>query len=233
MIRTNNLHFAYDATPVLQDVSIEIPDNDYVIIAGPNGSGKTTLVQHFNGLLTPDQGTITLDGTSITDNLVATRRRIGFVFQNPRDSFVAPTVEADIAFGPENLGLPPETINDRVRTALTTVGLEEKSTHTIMDLSDGEQARVAIAGAIAMQPDYLILDEPLTGLDYHARTDVFDHILKLHEDGTCVIVVTHDLHDFIDVADRLLILQDGVIKRDSDPSALVHELSSFGVRPPC
>lgn len=233
MIKTNNLHFAYADTPVLQDISIEIPDNQYVIIAGPNGSGKTTLVQHFNGLLTPDHGTITLDGTEITDNLVATRRRIGFVFQNPRDSFVAQTVEADIAFGPENLGLPTETINERVRTALATVGLENKITHTIMDLSDGEQARVAIAGAIAMHPDYLILDEPLTGLDHHARTDVFDRILELHEHGTSVIVVTHDLHDFIDVADRILILQDGVIKRDNDPTELVPELPSFGVRPPC
>lgn len=233
MIKTNNLHFSYDDTPILQGISIEIPENDYVIIAGPNGSGKTTLVQHFNGLLTPDDGTITLDGSPITDNLVTTRRRIGFVFQNPRDSFVAPTVEADIAFGPENLGLPPETITDRVQSALDTVGLEDKSTHTIMELSDGEQARVAIAGALAMQPDYLILDEPLTGLDYHARTNVFEHIRGLHETGTSVIVVTHDLHDFIDVADRLLILEDGVIKRDDHPTDLVHELPDYGVRPPC
>ncbi len=233
MIRTDNLHFAYDETPVLQGISIEIPERDYVIIAGPNGSGKTTLVQHFNGLLTPDTGTVSLDGSTVTDNLVTTRQRVGFVFQNPRDSFVAPTVEADVAFGPENLGLPTETINDRVRTALTTVGLEDKATQTIMDLSDGEQARVAIAGALAMKPNYLILDEPLTGLDYHARTDVFDHILELHETGTGVIVVTHDLHDFIDVADRLLVLHDGLIERDDEPTELVHELPEYGVRPPC
>lgn len=233
MIKTNNLHFSYDDTPILQGISIEIPESDYVLIAGPNGSGKTTLVQHFNGLLTPDDGTITLDGSPITNNLVNTRQRIGLVFQNPRDSFVAPTVEADIAFGPENLGLPPETITDRVQNALATVGLDDKSTHTIMDLSDGEQARVAIAGALAMHPDYLILDEPLTGLDYHARTDVFEHIRGLHETGTSVIVVTHDLHDFIDVADRLLILEDGVIKRDDHPTDIVHELPDYGVRPPC
>lgn len=233
MIRTRNLHFAYDETPILRGISLQIPRGEYVIIAGPNGSGKTTLVRHFNGLLTPDQGTVTLDGTEVTDDLVDTRRRIGMVFQNPRDSFVAATVEDDIAFGPENLGLSHETINDRVQHALETVGLDGKSSHRIMELSHGEQSRVAIAAALAMKPEYLILDEPLTGLDYDARIAVFEHTRELHTTGTTMIVVTHDLHDFIDVADRVLILQNGLIERDEEPEAIESELPSYGIRPPC
>jgi len=232
MIAVSDLRYRYGDVDVLDRLTLSIPDGQYCLLVGPNGSGKTTLVRHFNALLTPDAGTITVDGTDVTDDPVVARTRIGMVFQHPRDQFVAATVAADVAFGPENLGLDRDEIDRRVETALDAVDLGDAADSRIDALSGGEQARVAIAGALAMEPDYLVLDEPLVGLDWPARESVLDHLDALAADGTGIIVVTHDLRDLHERADRLVALQDGQVVLDASPSEALDTLTDLGIRDP-
>ncbi|AEM58430.1 ABC transporter ATP-binding protein [Haloarcula hispanica N601] len=232
MIAVSDLRYRYGDVDVLDGLTLSIPDGQYCLLVGPNGSGKTTLVRHFNALLTPDAGTITVDGTDVTDDPVVARTRIGMVFQHPRDQFVAATVAADVAFGPENLGLDRDEIDRRVGTALDAVDLGDAADSRIDALSGGEQARVAIAGALAMEPDYLVLDEPLVGLDWPARESVLDHLDALAADGTGIIVVTHDLRDLHERADRLVALQDGQVVLDASPSEALDTLTDLGIRDP-
>ncbi|AJF25426.1 energy-coupling factor ABC transporter ATP-binding protein [Haloarcula sp. KBTZ06] len=232
MIAVSDLRYRYGDVDVLDGLTLSIPDGQYCLLVGPNGSGKTTLVRHFNALLTPDAGTITVDGTDVTDDPVVARTRIGMVFQHPRDQFVAATVAADVAFGPENLGLDRDEIDRRVETALDAVDLGDAADSRIDALSGGEQARVAIAGALAMEPDYLVLDEPLVGLDWPARESVLDHLDALAADGTGIIVVTHDLRDLHERADRLVALQDGQVVLDASPSEALDTLTDLGIRDP-
>ncbi|EMA25284.1 energy-coupling factor ABC transporter ATP-binding protein [Haloarcula amylolytica] len=232
MIAVSDLRYRYGDVDVLDGLTLSIPDGQYCLLVGPNGSGKTTLVRHFNALLTPDTGTVTVDGTDVTDDPVVARTRIGMVFQHPRDQFVAATVAADVAFGPENLGLDRDEIDRRVETALDAVDLGGAADSRIDALSGGEQARVAIAGALAMEPDYLVLDEPLVGLDWPARESVLDHLDALAADGTGIIVVTHDLRDLHERADRLVALQDGQVVLDASPAEALDALPDLGIRDP-
>ncbi len=235
MIETHDLIHRYpgDDSPALDSVSLSIPDGSFVLLAGPNGAGKTTLVRSLNGLLEPDSGTVLVNGAVVSDDPVAARAAVGMVFQTPRDCFVAPTVGADVAFGPENLGLDREEIDRRVRSALEAVRMDDRADERIDRLSGGEQARVAVAGALAMEPDHLVLDEPLSGLDAPARDALIERLLELYDAGTGVVVVTHDLRDVFDPADRLVILQDGQVVLDRPPEEAVDRLPGLGVRPPC
>ncbi|KAA9399653.1 ABC transporter ATP-binding protein [Haloarcula sp. CBA1130] len=232
MIAVRDLRYQYGAVAVLDGVTLSIPDGQYCLLVGPNGSGKTTLVRHLNALLTPDAGTVTVDGTDVTDDPVVARTQIGMVFQHPRDQFVAATVGADVAFGPENLGLDRDEIDRRVEAALDAVDLGGAADTRIDALSGGEQARVAIAGALAMEPNYLVLDEPLVGLDWPARESVLAHLDALAADGTGIIVVTHDLRDLHERADRLVALHEGRVVFDESPSAALDTLPDLGVRDP-
>jgi len=232
MIEVSDLCYRYGDVAVLDRLSLSIPDGQYCLLVGPNGSGKTTLVRHLNALLTPDSGTVTVNGTDVTDDPVVARTQIGMVFQHPRDQFVAATVGADVAFGPENLGLDRDEIDRRVAAALDAVDLDGAADRRIDALSGGEQARVAIAGALAMEPSYLVLDEPLVGLDWPARASVLDHLDALAADGTGVIVVTHDLRDLHERADRLIALHEGQIVLDESPSTALDALPDLGVRDP-
>ncbi|EMA15125.1 biotin transport system ATP-binding protein [Haloarcula quadrata] len=232
MIEVSDLRYRYGDVDVLDGVTLSIPDGQYCLLVGPNGSGKTTLVRHLNALLTPDAGTVTVDGTDVTDDPVVARTRIGMVFQHPRDQFVAATVAADVAFGPENLGLDRAEIDRRVETALDAVDLGDAAESRIDALSGGEQARVAIAGALAMEPDYLVLDEPLVGLDWPARKSVLDHLDALVADGTGVIVVTHDLRGLHERADRLVALHAGEVVLDASPAEALDALPDLGIRDP-
>ncbi|WP_380680068.1 energy-coupling factor ABC transporter ATP-binding protein [Salinigranum sp. GCM10025319] len=212
-------------------VSLTVDDGEFLLLAGPNGSGKTTLVRHFNALLDPDSGSVEVNGRSVEEDVVAARTAVGMVFQEPRDGFVAATVGADVAFGPENLGLSHEEIDRRVDDALGAVRLQEKRDARIEELSGGERARVAVAGALAMEPDHLVLDEPFAGLDWPARQAVLDRLDALHRSGTSVVVVTHDLRDLASLADRVVVLHRGQIALDStDPDP--DRLAELGVRPP-
>jgi biotin transport system ATP-binding protein len=230
-IAVHNLTHRYDDAIAVRDVSLTVADGEFLLLAGPNGSGKTTLVRHFNGLLEPDEGTVRVNGRPAADDLVAARTAVGMVFQDPRDGFVAATVGADVAFGPENLGLDRDEIARRVERALSAVRMTDREDARIDDLSGGERERVAIAGALAMDPDHLVLDEPFTGLDWPARRAVLDRLAALQASGRSVVVVTHDLRDVQDMADRTVVLSDGEVALDAgDPDPT--RLRELGVRPP-
>ena len=231
MIETRSLVHGYGDTPVLDGVDLTVDDGEFLLLVGPNGAGKTTLVRQFNGLLEPDAGEVLVNGRPVGEDLVAARAAVGMVFQDPRDGFVAATVRADVAFGPENLGLEREAIDRRVTDALETVGLAGRGDERIDELSGGEQQRVAVAGALAMAPDHLVLDEPLASLDLPAREAVLDRLAALHADGTGVVVVTHDLRDVAELADRVVVLHEGSVAVEGPPDAVREELRGYGVRP--
>lgn len=232
MIRTVELSHRYGDVAAVDGVSLTIEDGEFLVLAGANGSGKTTLVRHFNGLLDPDDGEVLVDGRPVEEDLVAARTAVGMVFQNPRDCFVAATVGADVAFGPENLGLPREEIDARIEDALSAVGMADRRDARIDRLSGGEQARIAIAGALAMKPSHLVLDEPFTGLDWPARRGVLERLEALNADGTSIVVVTHDLRDIASLADRIVVLADGTITARGSPEAVDSQLAALDVRPP-
>lgn len=232
MIEFRNLSVSFDDLTVLESISLQLEDGDFVVIAGANGSGKTTLIRTCNGLVAPDSGQVLVDGVSVADNPVHARTSVGMVFQHPQDQFVAATVGADIAFGPENLGLTHEEIDRRVDDALAAVNMAGRHEDRIDRLSGGEQSRVAIAGALAMEPTHLVLDEPFSGLDEPARQSVLDRIDRLSAAGTGIIVVTHDLRDVLGLADRVIALQDGHIVVNDAPAAARTRLEPLGVRVP-
>jgi biotin transport system ATP-binding protein len=232
MIVTRGLVARYGDVVAVDDVSLLIDDGEFLLLVGPNGSGKTTLVRHCNALLEPDEGAVRVNGRDVTENPVAARTSVGMVFQHPRDQFVAATVGADVAFGPENLGLDRVEIDRRVEASLDAANLSGREEETIAALSGGEQARVAIAGALAMEPDHLVLDEPLAGLDQAARESIVDRLAALHERGTSVVVVTHDLRDLYELADRVVGMVDGSVAFDCPPANALDAVADVGVRDP-
>ena len=232
MIETHSVVCRYGEKRAVDGVSLSIDRGEYVALVGPNGSGKTTLVRTFNGLETPESGEVLVEGQPVDEDLVAARQAVGMVFQEPRDSFVAATVRADIAFGPRNLGLSTEAIEQRVVDALSAVNLAGRGDERIDELSGGERERVAIAGALAMDPDYLVLDEPLTGLDEPARRAVCSRLAALHEAGTAIVVVTHDLRGIIDGAERVVGMDGGRLVFDTDTATAREELVALDVYVP-
>jgi biotin transport system ATP-binding protein len=217
---------------VLRGVGLTIRDGSFVLVVGPNGSGKTTLVRHFNGLLEPDAGEVRVNGRRVDEDLVAARSAVGMTFQNPRDAFVASSVGADVAFGPENLGLDRREIDRRVERALSAVEMSDRRDERLTRLSGGEQTRVGIAGALAMEPDHLVLDEPFAGLDWPARERLLDRLAGLHRKGTGVIIVTHDLTDLAERAERIVVLSEGQVAADGPPADVRGRLAALGVREP-
>jgi biotin transport system ATP-binding protein len=232
MITVEGVTKRYDGDPVLSDVSLTVADGEFLVIAGANGSGKTTLVRQFNALVEPDSGVVKVDGQDVSEHPVAARTSVGMVFQHARDQFVAATVGADVAFGPENLGLPREEIDRRVTDALAAVNLSGRESERIDTLSGGEQARVAVAGALAMEPDHLVLDEPFVGLDLAARESVLSRLDRFADAETGIVVVTHDLRDLLDRADRVVGLRDGEIAFDAPPTEAADRLAAIDVRDP-
>lgn len=223
MILFDGVEFSYEGTShhVLKNISLEINSGEYLAIVGPNGSGKSTLALLTNGLLLPSTGTVIVDGMR-TDDPAATweiRSRVGIVFQNPDDQVVGAVVEEDVAFGPENLGVPPPELRRRVDEALARtglVGLERREPHL---LSGGQKQRLAIAGVLALDPVYLVLDEPTAMLDPSGRADVLSVLDKLRADGHGIVHVTHHLAD-VASADRVLALLGGEIAFLGTPEAL-------------
>ena len=232
MLEFHSVSFAFEDVPVLRDVDLEIADGEFVALAGANGSGKTTLLRHCNALLTPDEGEVLVDGTPTDDDPVAARTAVGMVFQHPRDQFVSATVGADVAFGPENLGLAREEIDRRVSDALEAVNMTGREDERVESLSGGEQSRVAIAGALAMEPTHLVLDEPFTGLDEPARRSVLDRLEALTREGTGVVLATHDLRDVRELADRVVAMADGRVVVDEPTERALADLESLDVRVP-
>ena len=206
------------ASIALDNISIEIKDRDFVGLIGHTGSGKSTLIQHLNGILKPSSGEIFINEFNITDpklNLTEIRKRVGVVFQYPEYQLFEETVEKDIAFGPSNLGLEAEEINNRVKLSMESVGLnyEEYKDKSPFELSGGQKRRVAIAGVIAMNPEVLILDEPTAGLDPGGRDEIFDLIKKLHRDNNMTIILSsHSMDDMAKLAQTIIVMNHGKIE---------------------
>lgn len=222
IISAENLHFTYpgDDEEALHGLNFEISKGQFVAILGRNGSGKSTLAKMFNGILLPSEGKVMVCGmdTSAEENILPIRRQVGMVFQNPDNQIVAGVVEDDVAFAPENLGVPPEEIRERVDRALKLVNMYEYREHAPHLLSGGQKQRVAIAGVLAMEPDVIVLDEPTAMLDPQGRQEVVGTVTRLcREQGITVILITHHMAECVD-ADRLMIMDEGRITADGSPA---------------
>lgn len=248
IIKTENLGFTYDdgdesvvEIPALSGVNVNIKRGEYVAVLGHNGSGKSTFAKLLNMILTPTVGKIYIDGTDITadnfseDDVFDIRRKIGMVFQNPDNQLVATIVEEDVAFGPENLGLPREEIRKRVDSSLKLVGMTEYARHAPHKLSGGQKQRVAIAGIIAMRPEVIIFDESTAMLDPRGRREVVDIMERLNKDeGITVLNITHYMEEAAR-AERVIVINDGRIALDGTPRevfANVDRLRAMGLEAP-
>jgi len=221
-IEIKNLSYTYMKDTVfehkaLKDINLRIEDGEFIGLIGHTGSGKSTLIQHLNVLLKPSEGQIIIDGTDITQkgvSLKKIRQMVGLVFQYPEHQLFEETVYKDVAFGPQNLGLSPKVIEERVKEALSLVGLEYDKIKDLspFELSGGQKRRVAIAGVLAMQPQVLILDEPTAGLDPKGRDEILSEIRRLHEkQKITVILVSHSMEDIANLVDRVIVMSEGKI----------------------
>ena len=210
----------------LDKVTLSIPQGEFVAVIGHNGSGKSTLAKHLNALLIPTSGECIVNGmdTRLNENLWNVRQTVGMVFQNPDNQIVASLVEEDVAFGPENLGLPPEEIVRRVDTALAMVGMTEYRFHAPHLLSGGQKQRVAIAGVLAMNPRCLVLDEPTAMLDPVGRLEVLEAVSRLHsEEQITVVYITHFMEEAV-AAERVIVMEDGKVVMDGTPSLVFSQV---------
>lgn len=228
IIQIEDLHYSYaeDEQETLRGLTLEIAEGSFVAILGHNGSGKSTLAKLMNAILLPSAGKVWVGGVDTADEarLLDVRRTVGMVFQNPDNQIVANVVEDDVAFAPENLGVPPEEIRRRVDDALRTVGMYEYRLHAPHLLSGGQKQRVAIAGVLAMQPRCLVLDEPTAMLDPVGRREVIETVTRLcRERGMTVVLITHHMTECIG-ADRLIVMSEGRIVADGTPKAVFSEV---------
>lgn len=224
LIEFNNVSFTYEEETdekylVLKDINLKINKGEFVVILGHNGSGKSTIAKLSNGILLPSKGSITVNGIATTDEAheFDIRKTVGVVFQNPDNQIVASIVEEDVAFGPENLGVPPKEIRKRVDDALKATGIYDYRFHETHRLSGGQKQRVAIAGIIAMQPECIVLDEPTAMLDPSGRKDVISTIHRLNSElGKAVVLITHFMEEAVD-ADRVIVVDNGRILIEGTP----------------
>lgn len=227
-IVVSNLNFIYSPntpfeTVALKNVSFEIKTGEFVALIGHTGSGKSTLIQQLNGLIKPTSGSIVINGVDITNQnakLTEVRRKVGLVFQYPEYQLFDETVQKDIAFGPKNMGLSDEEINERVKISMDLVGMsfEKYKDKSPFELSGGQKRRVAIAGVLAMSPEVLILDEPAAGLDPKAKNEILGNIKKIHaKTNNTIILVSHCMSDVSEIADRLLVMNKGQIEYFDTP----------------
>ena len=243
MIETKDLTFAYPSaegersTLALDGVSLSIEKGSFVVILGHNGSGKSTLAKMFNAVLLPSGGTVYVDGmdTGNEELLLEIRRRVGMVFQKPDNQIVANVVEEDVAFAPENLGVPSAEIRVRVDRALAAVGMEQFVQHAPHLLSGGQKQRIAIAGVLAMKPKCIVLDEATAMLDPIGRSEVLSTIERLHkQDGITVVLITHHMNE-AENADRVIVMNDGRLAMDGAPREIFSrkaELEKLGLTVP-
>ena len=243
MIETKDLTYTYPAPegetnpPALRGVSVTIEKGSFTVVLGHNGSGKSTFAKHLNAVLLPCGGAVYVEGMDTRDErmLLEIRRRTGMVFQNPDNQIVANVVEEDVAFGPENLGVPTAEIRRRVDDALAAVGMEQFARHAPHLLSGGQKQRIAIAGILAMEPECIVLDEATAMLDPAGRREVIDTVRRLNrERGITVVIITHHMAE-AESADRVIVMNDGQVAMDGAPHevfAQVEKLHQLGLAAP-
>lgn len=241
----NHINYIYGAgtsmeTAALKDVTLQIPDGEFIGLIGHTGSGKSTLVQHLNGLLKPTSGEILYNGRDIFDSdfdKKELRSKVGLVFQYPEHQLFEVDVFSDVCFGPKNLGLSRKEVELRAYTALKQVGLEDEYFYqSPFDLSGGQKRRVAIAGVLAMKPDMLVLDEPTAGLDPKGRDEILDQIAKLRQEtGMTIVLVSHSMEDVAKYVDRIIVMNQGSVLYDDVPREVFRhyrELEEIGLAAP-
>ena len=221
IIEANRIFFAYEegAKPALNGASLDVARGRFIAVLGYNGSGKSTLAKHLNAILVPSGGKVTVEGMDTADpeNMLPIRQKVGMVFQNPDNQIVATVVEEDVAFGPENLGLPPAEIRERVDDALEAVGMTKRARSAPHKLSGGQKQRVAIAGVLAMRPDCIVLDEPTAMLDPVGRKKVMRTIKKLNkEENITVVLITHYMEEAAE-ADEVVVMSAGKVELTGTP----------------
>ena len=239
MIDTDKLVFEYirrdeegnveGITRAIDGVDLKVEPGQFIAVLGHNGSGKSTLAKHFNALLYPTEGEVHVDGMSTEDDehLWDIRQEAGMVFQNPDNQIVASVVEEDVAFGPENLGVPPEEIQERVDRALKTVGMYDYRLHAPNKLSGGQKQRVAIAGVLAMEPECILFDESTAMLDPRGRKEVMETLHKLHDElGKTVVFITHYMEEAV-TADRVIVMDDGRVLKDGTPQEVFADIAGL------
>lgn len=234
LIEINNLtHIYSEGLPfekkAVDDISLKVEENEFIGLIGHTGSGKSTFIQHLNGLLKPSSGEIIIDGTRVDksgSNLTDLRKKVGLVFQYPEYQLFEETIERDIAFGPGNLDLSEEEVQERVKSSMDSVGLDYETykDKSPFELSGGLKRRVAIAGVLAMEPRVLILDEPTAGLDPRGRDEILSEIKSIHEKRKMtVILVSHSMEDVAKIAERIVVLDKGKVFLDGEPRDIFRE----------
>lgn len=241
MIRLDHMSHTYEdedgkTVYAVKDISLDIQPGEFVAVIGTNGSGKSTLAKHFNVLLTPTDGVCEVCGmrTDDPDHIWDIRQQVGMVFQNPDNQIVAAVVEEDVAFGPENLGVPSDEIKQRVKDALARVNMTIYAKHGPHLLSGGQKQRIAIAGILAMQSHCIVLDEPTAMLDPIGRSEVMETIHQLNAEGFTVIIITHFMEEAVQ-AGRVVVVNHGEVKMDGTPRDVfkhVEELKQMGLDVP-
>ena len=235
IIHIEHISFTYpeeegrETFAALDGVTLDIEAGSFVAVLGHNGSGKSTLAKHMNAVLLPTGGKVYVDGMDTWDEevLLEIRRRVGMVFQNPDNQIVANVVEADVAFGPENLGVPTEEIRRRVDAALKAVGMESFLLHAPHNLSGGQKQRIAIAGIIAMEPKCIVLDESTAMLDPSGRREVLDTVRQLNrEKGITIVLITHHMNEAA-MADRVVVMDDGHVVMDGRPREILTRMEDL------
>ena len=221
MLEVKNIKYAYNADyQALKGVSLKVERGEMVALLGKNGAGKSTLFLHLNGIYEPDEGQVFIDGEELKydkKSLLKFRQKVGIVFQNPDDQIFAPTVEEDVAFGPLNLGLPMEEVQDRVEEALARVGMSGFEKTAPHHLSGGQKKRVAIAGILAMKPEVMVLDEPTAGLDPQGVVNLQKLLRNLNDEGITIIISTHEVDLVPNYAKRVFVLVDGLLIAEGTP----------------
>lgn len=231
LLEVNGVDFIYDEMdkPALNNINLSVESGEFITIIGGNGSGKSTLAKLLNVLLLPSNGNVVIDGmdTTVEEYRLKIRQRVGMVFQNPDNQLVATRVEDDVAFGPENLGIPAAEIRSRVDHALEIVEMEDYKEHPPHKLSGGQKQRVAIAGIVAMEPTCLVLDEPTAMLDPRGRLEVMETVEYLNkEKGITIIYITHFMEETV-LADRVIVMNEGRIYRQGKPIDIFSDIKSL------
>ena len=211
MIEIKDISYKYENEFVLRNISLKIKEGDFLAIIGHNGSGKTTLIKHFNGLLTPSKGDVVVDGLNTKKDDWEIRQKIGIVVQNPEDQRINSIVEEDVAFGLENLGVLPGEIEKRVKGILEKLSISHLAKRNVNDLSFGQKQLVALAGVLAMNPKYIIFDEPTTMLDPKNKLNIMDIMNKLNKKGATIILITNNLDDIKKNVKSVVLLKEGRI----------------------